>query len=154
MENLHQGGCLCGAVRFETTGIPDQAQVCHCRACQLRTGSAFGIGVYFLKEKFSLLSGKLDTYKYFAQCGCKIAIDRCTDCGTPLIWRTNQRQEIIGTAGGSYDPPTFWFELSTENFIRSKAKFCMIDSPLQNNTSPTYNPQIHHENRLDGENSF
>ena len=42
-KKIHQGGCLCGKVRYETDGSPERSGVCHCRYCQLRTGSSFGI---------------------------------------------------------------------------------------------------------------
>ena len=42
-KEKHQGGCLCGKVRYETDGSPERSGVCHCRYCQLRTGSSFGI---------------------------------------------------------------------------------------------------------------
>lgn len=47
VSGFHEGGCLCGAVRYRTEGLPVFTIVCHCRACQHRTGSAFGIGAYF-----------------------------------------------------------------------------------------------------------
>ena len=52
-----EGGCICGAVRFRVTNAPFRTSVCHCRFCQRRTGSAFGIGVYFRKADFELLQG-------------------------------------------------------------------------------------------------
>ena len=47
---IHEGGCSCGTVRYQTIGQPARTGVCHCRYCQTRTGPAFGISVYFLKK--------------------------------------------------------------------------------------------------------
>ena len=40
MSDSHKGGCFCGAVRYETVGKPVRVSLCHCRYCQLRTGTA------------------------------------------------------------------------------------------------------------------
>ena len=47
METIHEGGCVCGGVRYRTTGNPQRVSACACRWCQKRTGSAFGLTVYF-----------------------------------------------------------------------------------------------------------
>ncbi len=30
MSEIHEGGCLCGAIRYRVKGNPLGAQVCHC----------------------------------------------------------------------------------------------------------------------------
>ena len=41
MLNVHEGGCLCGGVRYRTTAKPMRVTVCHCTFCQKLTGSAY-----------------------------------------------------------------------------------------------------------------
>ena len=42
------GGCLCGAVRYEVSQLPDDdVGYCHCRMCQKATGALFGYFVIF-----------------------------------------------------------------------------------------------------------
>ena len=55
----HSGGCLCGEVRFEVEGKPSFVGVGHCKDCQLRTGSLFGVGVFFAEKKIGVLMGGL-----------------------------------------------------------------------------------------------
>ena len=43
--------CCCGALRAETTGEPTVVTACHCLECQRRTGSVFGVGAYFKKDR-------------------------------------------------------------------------------------------------------
>lgn len=35
------GGCLCGAVRFTATDVPEKIGICHCKMCRRWTGGAF-----------------------------------------------------------------------------------------------------------------
>jgi len=64
MSAVHEGGCACGAVRYRVKNAPFRTSVCHCRACQRRTGSAFGVGIYFKQDDFELLRGELKAYEY------------------------------------------------------------------------------------------
>ena len=39
--------CSCGRLTVSVTGEPARVSVCHCLACQRRTGSAFGVQARF-----------------------------------------------------------------------------------------------------------
>ena len=34
MSEIHEGGCLCGSVRYRTVGAPVGATICYCTFCQ------------------------------------------------------------------------------------------------------------------------
>ncbi|MEM7168944.1 MAG: GFA family protein [Pseudomonadota bacterium] len=57
MSQKFTGGCLCGAIRYETTAAPIESYLCHCRICQRHTGSAFWAGVRFPMEGFRYTNG-------------------------------------------------------------------------------------------------
>ena len=65
----HSGGCACGKVRYHSIGQPVKTGLCHCRYCQLRTGSAFGISVYFKKENLKIEFGDLKKYTFTTENG-------------------------------------------------------------------------------------
>jgi hypothetical protein len=148
----HTGGCLCGEVRFEVEGEPTMVGLCHCRYCQLRTGSAFGISIYFPTTMINIISGGFDKYCYETSSGGQVEVDRCKTCGTSLFWelKLETLKGLKGTAGGSYDPPTFWYKIEHEVFARSKAKFCTIDAPVSYTTSFATLPVKQEEPRLVG----
>ena len=56
-EYLIEGGCLCGAVRFEVTAPPLHAGYCHCTRCQRRTGGAASAQARIDGRRFRMLSG-------------------------------------------------------------------------------------------------
>ena len=149
----HSGGCLCGQVRFDVEGMPSRVGVCHCRYCQLRTGSAFGVSVYFPIDKVKVVSGSFANYSYETESGNTVKVERCSNCGTSLFWQINTApfSELKGTAGGTYDPPTFWYDVHREVFTRTKAEFCSIDAPETNNTQSVYSPIKNDEPRLNGD---
>ena len=67
IENF--GGCSCGKVRYKTLGYPSVSAVCHCRYCQLRSGSAFGVLVYFLEDNLKvLIYGSIRNLLIFLRC--------------------------------------------------------------------------------------
>ena len=43
--------CSCGRLSATCSGEPFRIAVCHCLACKRKTGSAFGFGAWFRKER-------------------------------------------------------------------------------------------------------
>ena len=82
MNNIHKGGCLCGKSRFETYAKPVANIICHCRYCQLRTGSPFGNILYFDKKYFKFITGNLKTYKFITESGREWKNYFCSNCAT------------------------------------------------------------------------
>jgi hypothetical protein len=152
MATSHEGGCLCGAVRFRVSGEPARVGICHCRTCQLRTGGAFSVSVYFEMDKVTRLSGALQAYRRRSQSENEWVIERCANCGTSVFWTIDGEawRGLQGTAGGCYDPPTFWYDVTRELFTRSKADFCTIEAPEHHDTHPAYSPNSADPARLDG----
>ena len=152
MELLHEGGCLCGEARYIVGGYPEPRGVCHCRYCQLRTGTAFGIGVYFNSEQVTFNYGATDTYSYETENGSTTELLRCTKCVTTVSWTISPGalRHMLAVAGATFDPPTFWYDVEREVFTRSKAEFCQISVPESYNESPIYNPVRRDNGRLKG----
>ena len=77
----HTGGCWCGLVRYESYGEPTYAGICHCRYCQLRTGSAFGVSIYFADELLKIIKGEqhLKSYKMKNNSDRDFEIRLCTN---------------------------------------------------------------------------
>ncbi len=151
-EMKHEGGCLCGSVRFVVTGSPERVGVCHCRYCQLRTGTAFGIGVYVKRANLEVVSGDLSSYEMTTQNGNTASFEFCANCATTLFWEVSAKRSagVVGTSGGCYDPPTFWYNVDREVFSRPRAHFCTMDAAETHETHPSYDPKFADDQRLDG----
>jgi hypothetical protein len=136
----HTGGCQCGAVRYRTTGQPDKAAVCHCRYCQLRTGSAFGVSVYFRDAAVTLERGELRSFTFQTESGRPFTNRFCPECGTSVFWTLGLFPGMTGIAGGTFDPPSFWYDVKREVFTRSKAPFVQLCIADSDETSSAYVP--------------
>ena len=150
MPQTHDGGCLCGAVRYSTVGKPVGSAVCHCRYCQLSTGTAFGISVFFKKDQVTFNEGACRRDSFETESGNTITTFRCEECGTLVSVRPSLKKlkNLVGIAGGTFDPPTFWYDVEAEVFTRSKAGFCQIVAPESYEDSPLYKPVKRDEGHL------
>lgn len=81
--NPLQGGCLCGAVRFEITAPFISAGYCHCTHCQRRTGTGSSANGRVPQNGFRLLQGADDLRAYRPATGVPKLF--CTRCGSALF---------------------------------------------------------------------
>lgn len=131
MTDIHKGGCVCGGVRYRTTGAPQRVSGCSCDWCVKRTGSAFGISVYFRKEDVEILQGDLRTFLLKSDAGRWLQSEFCTTCGTTVTWTLEFLPNFRGIAGGTFDKPAFWYELERFVFARSKPPWLTIPDGVE-----------------------
>jgi hypothetical protein len=119
MSEIHEGGCLCGAVRYRARSEPQRCGACHCTACQKRTGSAFGIGAYFKAEDVEFLKGDLRAYQFRSdETGRWLKNEFCPRCGTVLTWTLEAMPGLRALAAGTFDDPK-WLKIQRHGWLRS-----------------------------------
>jgi hypothetical protein len=131
MTEVHEGGCVCGAVRYRTTGLPRRVSACACTWCQKRTGSALGLSVYFDEGEVEITQGTLETYRLTSDAGRWIRSEFCRICGTTVTWTLEFLPGRRGIAGGTFDQPTFWYPLERFVFARSKPDWLAIPAGIE-----------------------
>lgn len=97
----YQGGCQCGAIRFETTGEPKFISNCHCQSCRKATGAAYSTWVGFSEENIRWTCGKPS---FFAS-SADVTRGYCRDCGTPLTYAGEQWAGELHFLAGLFDDP-------------------------------------------------
>lgn len=102
----HTASCACGAVTAVARGAPVITAMCSCTQCQRRTGSAFGLSVYF-EEADVTLSVETRTYSRRSQRDRRFTQHFCPTCGTSLYWRGEFQPGRVGIAGGCFHDPSF-----------------------------------------------
>src|SRR2546421_4952895 len=111
---VHEGSCLCGAVRYQTEGRPLRTSACHCSSCQRRTGSAFGLGAYFKAEQVRIVRGELRTYEHHSdESGRWLRFQFCPKCGTQVTWTSEGLAGMRAVGLGTFDDPKW---LKVERF--------------------------------------
>jgi len=111
-EKTKEGGCQCGAVRFRTSDQPARVMGCHCSTCKLRTGAAYGIGVYFKDEDVEFLQGDMQTFEFHSsESGRWLRNEFCPKCGSTVSWTLEMRPGLRGIAGGNFDDPN-WYSVT------------------------------------------
>ena len=96
-----RGGCLCGRVRYELASDPFDCGWCHCRTCQLNSGSPAMVFATvpvsdFLwtrgEEKVRSVASSSFGHRYF-----------CGDCGTPFLMKVDHQPDTLDFSVGTLD---------------------------------------------------
>ena len=97
------GGCLCGAVRYESKAPPSEGYYCHCTICRRSYGSLFSATLRVPGAAFRLTKGDLKFYhaSSFARRGF------CANCGAPVAFFADGVADVWIKVG-SLDHPEDW----------------------------------------------
>lgn len=79
------GGCHCGAIAYVARVDPETVTICHCRDCQVLTGSAYRVTAMARAEDVVIGHGAPKRYVRRSQAGKPRHQLFCGDCGTPLF---------------------------------------------------------------------
>jgi hypothetical protein len=80
--------------------------MCHCFACQRRTGSAFGLQASFAKDDVHV-SGEASTYLRVGDEGSRITFSFCAICGATVHYAIEGREQSLAVAVGAFADPRF-----------------------------------------------
>ena len=104
MERLAQ--CHCGSLRAITSGEPLLVGICHCKACQRRTGALAASVAAFAKAQVTI-EGRTKVFDRDAESGRKVRFYFCPNCGTSLYWEADARPDTYILAVGAFADPNF-----------------------------------------------
>ena len=103
---MRSASCSCGQLRIEVDGEPLGVGVCHCLACQRRTGSVFAALASFAPPY--RVHGRATEYVRTGDQGARFRFRFCPVCGTNLF-HTEEGCEArsVSVAVGAFADPTF-----------------------------------------------
>lgn len=88
-------------------GDPVRVSLCHCLACQQRTGSVFGAQARFRRDQVTAMEGRASTYIRVGDSGRAITFHFCPICGSTVYWELPGMPEFLVVAVGSFADPDF-----------------------------------------------
>jgi len=110
MHESHEGGCLCGSIRYQVATKPLRVTICHCTFCQRMTGSAFLVEPIFRRDDVTLTGEAPKTYDHRSDgSGMRVTVNFCGRCGTALYLSFARFEGFIGLCAGTFDDPN-WFD--------------------------------------------
>jgi len=118
-----RGGCLCGQLRLEARGAPENVAICHCRRCQQAMGAPFFARALYAQSQVTV-TGKVERFASSTELWRVF----CPTCGTTLFG-ARQDGGHMGIALSAFDDqmalaPTHHF------FVESKAPWVRINDDL------------------------
>ncbi len=99
--------CACGQLRLTCEGDPVRVSMCHCLACQQRTGSAFGVQARFRRENVTRIDGTSTRYVRVADSGNPVTFHFCAQCGSTVYWELTGMTDFYAIAVGAFADPAF-----------------------------------------------
>ena len=105
-NNVRTASCSCGQLTVTTTGEPVRISVCHCLACQRRTGSTFGVQARFPRDAVTV-TGRGARYVRTADSGKTVTSTFCPDCGATVYYELELVPGFIGIPVGGFADPGF-----------------------------------------------
>ena len=95
------GGCLCGAIRYQFDLPITDAAYCHCRMCQRSLGSPVSAWLSVSVQQFRWIQGKPKVY-YSSRNGQR---QFCGECGTQLLFLDTHHRNAMDINIGTLDCP-------------------------------------------------
>jgi hypothetical protein len=98
--------CSCGQLQLTAEGDPIRISMCHCLACQRRTGSAFGIQARFNANQVSV-AGRYSDYERTSDEGEGRTFHFCPDCGATVFYELSTVPDVVAVPIGAFAEPGF-----------------------------------------------
>jgi hypothetical protein len=105
--HTHEAACSCGQLHLTAEGDPIRISMCHCLACQRRTGSAFSIQARFTSDLVHV-AGRFSDYVRVSDRGDKeLTFHFCPDCGATVFFTGSDAPDVVAVPVGAFADPSF-----------------------------------------------
>ncbi|CAH0299866.1 hypothetical protein SRABI118_04360 [Massilia sp. Bi118] len=98
--------CSCGQLSAQVTGDPVRVSICHCLACQRRTGSPFAQQARFPRENVTI-AGNSGAWFRPGDEGGGATFHFCPQCGATVYYESKDLPAFIAIPVGAFADPGF-----------------------------------------------
>lgn len=95
------GGCYCGAIRYEAAGRPFNETVCHCSICRRATGAPLVAWFSVARAQFRFVQGSPARFRSSPHASRTF----CPHCGTALTFEEDHAPDEVDVTVCSLDDP-------------------------------------------------
>ncbi len=99
--SVRVASCSCGQLRAEVRGEPTRVSVCHCHACQRRTGSVFGAQACFPRGA-AAVEGEGTEFVRVGDAGGRFRFTFCPGCGSTVFYVEEGDEQHIAIPVGAF----------------------------------------------------
>lgn len=101
-----RAACSCGQLHLTVEGEPLRSSICHCLACQRRTGAVLSNQARFRRDQITI-NGKSTAWKRTAESGNMLTFHFCPICGSTVYIENAAFPEFVAVAIGTFADPSF-----------------------------------------------
>jgi hypothetical protein len=123
IAGVTQGSCLCGAVAYAMTGVPNREYNCHCSRCRRGRSAAHATNAFYSFEQFRWIRGAENVVDY-AITGSRFGIAFCRRCGGAVARISRERGAVVVPVGALDTDPQM--RPQAHIFVGSKASWFEI----------------------------
>ena len=98
--------CSCGQLTAVTSSDPVRVSVCHCLACQRRTGSVFAAQARFPASAVTI-AGASNQFVRVGDAGSRATFHFCPTCGATVYYAIKGHEDSIIIPVGAFADPGF-----------------------------------------------
>ena len=119
------GGCMCGAVRLRTAGVPQVVVYCHCRDCRASNGAPASLFAGYRAEQVEWSRGETKGY----QSSATVVRSFCPACGTPLSYEDERLPGEVYVPVGIFEDPAA-FEPEAHDWVSQRIPWFNVRDDL------------------------
>lgn len=101
-----QAHCSCGQLKITCSGEPIRVSICHCLACQQRSGAPFAQQARYLETNVKV-EGVATEYVRVGDAGSKIKFRFCPKCGSTVYFSIEEMPGSVAVPVGAFADPNF-----------------------------------------------